>query len=154
MLARTLMALLTLLGACAGPPRPLVLYPDATEVRLFANPVGFALPEGVSLEQTFDHRVGASLSEDEASIVSHAVTLTPPPEMVTECAHVWRHVFVFYDGAGVPLGALAFCMECGAVTILGPADPNVPLHQLRYDGSGLRDIIEVHDMIVEEQYPE
>jgi hypothetical protein len=156
MLVRLMVASLALLSAsCApGPPHPLVLYPDATEVRLFADPTGFQFPEGVALEQSFDRGGGAVLSADEAAVVARAVTVVPPPDAVTACEHTWRHVFVFYQAEGPPLGALALCMECGAVTIIGPADPNVSFEQLRYDGAALREIVETHGMVVKELYPE
>lgn len=156
MLVRLIVASLALFGAACAPepPRPLVLYPDATEVRLFADPRGFEFPEGVALEQRFDRVSGALLSVDEAAVVARAVTVLPPPDSVTACEHTWRHVFIFYQAEGSPLGALALCMECGAVSVIGPGDPNVSLEQLRYDGAALREIVETHGMMVEELSPE
>jgi len=97
---------------------------------------------------------GALLTSEEATVVSKSVRVIPPPERVAACAHTWRHVFAFYSEDGSPLGALAYCMECGAVLVLGPENPGVDISELVYDGDGLRLIIENHDMIVEERYPE
>lgn len=134
--------------------RQLNLYLTSTETRLFANPIGFEFPEGVSLEQVFDRESGALLTSEEAAAVADSVSVIPPPEEVAACAHTWRHVFVFYSENGSPLGALAYCMECGAVTVIGPDDPGVDLSELVYDGEGLQRIIGNHNMIVEERYPE
>jgi|GEM_PF-3697096 len=144
--------------ACSPQPREearqLTLYAASTETRLFASPIGFEFPEGVSLEQMFDRESGTLLIAAEASAVSRAVSVIPPPSEVAACAHVWRHVFVFYGADGAPLGALAYCMECGAVAVLGPEDPGVGLEQLLYDGAALDQIIETHGLIVEPEYAE
>ncbi|MBL8547175.1 MAG: hypothetical protein JNL81_11990 [Hyphomonadaceae bacterium] len=155
MLSRILPALVLLcLAACAPQPRQLTLYSASAETRVFSNPVGFAFPDGVSLEHIFDQRSGELLSVDEAASVASAVSVVPPPSEVAACAHVWRHAFVFYDAEGVPLGALAYCAECGAVVIIGPEDPGVGLERLRYNGAELNRIIEAHGLTVEPEYPE
>lgn len=157
---RRMLSLLMLASvvACSPPERPapqqLTLYAASTEVRLFADAVGFEFPEGVSLEQILDRQSGALLTQEEVAAVSRSVSVVPPPDEVAMCAHFWRHVFVFYDANGSPLGALAYCMECGAVSVIGPEDPDVGLERLRYDGARLSQIVEAHGLAVEPEYPE
>ena len=166
MVSRLLILITALCLAACSPPtqddaaphtssgETLRLYAASNEVRAFANPVGFRFPEGVSLEQSFDRQSGALLSDEEAEVVAGSVTVLPPPDAVAACAHVWRHVFVFYDVEGAPLGALAYCQECGAVIVLGSEDPGVGLDRLGYDGPALDRIIAAHDLAVEPEYPE
>lgn len=158
---RRLLPMLLLASAIAcSPPQQastaeqLTLYAASTEVRLFADPIGFVFPEGVSLEQIVDRQSGALLTPDEAVAVSRSVSVTPPPDEVATCAHFWRHLFVFYGADGAPLGALAYCVECGAVFVIGPEDPGVGHEQLRYDGARLSGIVEAHGLSVEPEYPE
>jgi hypothetical protein len=165
---RLIAALLFLSVAACAPPRDsaqssaplpqeaqqLNLYASASEVRLFANPLGFEFNDSAPLDQLFDRDRGAPLSAAEIPIVSQSVTVLPPPADVAACAHFWRHAFVFYSANGTSLGALAYCMECGAVIVVGPEDPGVELEQLGYDSEALNGIIENHRMVVEPQYPE
>jgi hypothetical protein len=141
--------------APAGPAvqeqvRPIALFPGAAEVRVFANADGFRLGDDAR-ELPIRRADGATLDDVERATVTNAISIGPMPDAITDCACIWRHVFVFYDSQGVELGALALCLECHCAEIVGAPSLGRPvsMHQYRWNSADIVRIIQRHGLQVE-----
>ena len=129
----------------ASDSRPVSLFPDAAEVRLFVNEDVISFDANGEPSNGTHPRRGIRLTQVEAEALRNAVRDVPPPPATVDCC-IPRHAFVFYDGSGARLGALDVCFECGCAHIADGArlDRHREVRWLHWDEQAIGAIVTAH----------